>query len=123
MESLDVAKRWFSDNVDRILKIYGSDHPITRENIFLGEVERFFCSITTHFLLLVIGTLNSPDYALYVSHKHPDGQVRKFLDISTSTDRIAGSFQRVCGAKKWATLGDIHHRYTRISESRRTGLS
>lgn len=29
------------------------------------------------FLLVVIGTLSAPDYALFVSRKHPDGQVRK----------------------------------------------
>ncbi|KAF8634740.1 hypothetical protein AX15_000748 [Amanita polypyramis BW_CC] len=57
MESLNAPKRWFADNVDRILKIYAPDHPITREDLFL-----------------VIGTLNCPDYALFVSHKHPDGQ-------------------------------------------------
>lgn len=122
MESLDVPKRWFADNVDRILKIYGSDHPITRENLVLGELK----DISQHHyscLLLVIGTLNSPDYALYVSHKHPDGQVRKPLNILTQTDRLAGSFQCVCGCKKRTTLGDIHSRYTSISESRRTYLS
>ncbi|KAK2463882.1 hypothetical protein APHAL10511_004054 [Amanita phalloides] len=58
MESLDVPKRWLTANVDRILKIYAPRHPISKENIFL-----------------VIGALNTPDYALFVSHKHPDGQV------------------------------------------------
>lgn len=28
-------------------------------------------------LLTVIGTLSAPDYALFVSHNHPDGQVRE----------------------------------------------
>ncbi|PFH48794.1 hypothetical protein AMATHDRAFT_64627 [Amanita thiersii Skay4041] len=58
MEKLDAPKRWFKANVDRILAIFSSEHLITKEDLFL-----------------IIGTLNSPDYALFVSHKHPDSQV------------------------------------------------
>jgi hypothetical protein len=58
LETLDVPKRWFSDNVDRILKIFAPSHSITREDLFL-----------------VVGTLDTPDHALCVSHRHPDGQL------------------------------------------------
>jgi hypothetical protein len=30
----------------------------------------------------VIGTLDSPDYALFVSHNHPDGQVTQIIHIA-----------------------------------------
>ncbi|KZT21885.1 hypothetical protein NEOLEDRAFT_1072805 [Neolentinus lepideus HHB14362 ss-1] len=49
---------WFKDNIDRILAIYGERNALQREDIFL-----------------VIGTLNAPDWALFVSHHHPNGLV------------------------------------------------
>lgn len=58
VESLDAPKKWFKSNVDSILETYGPIHHIQKEDLFL-----------------VIGTLSAPDYALFVSHKHPDGQV------------------------------------------------
>ncbi|KAM6492858.1 hypothetical protein JOM56_010992 [Amanita muscaria] len=58
VEKLDAPKRWFADNIGRILKIYAQEHPITREDLFL-----------------VVGTLDSVDHALFVSHKHPDAQL------------------------------------------------
>ncbi|KAG6811114.1 hypothetical protein H0H93_014577, partial [Arthromyces matolae] len=48
MESLDVPKKWFKANVDAILRIYGPVHHIQKEDLFL-----------------VIGTLDSQDYALF----------------------------------------------------------
>jgi len=58
IEDLSTPKRWFKANVDDILKAYVGNHQITKEDLFL-----------------VIGTLSAPDYALFVSHNHPDGQV------------------------------------------------
>ncbi|KAH9921625.1 uncharacterized protein B0H18DRAFT_1121320 [Fomitopsis serialis] len=58
MDDLGAPKRWFKANVDAILKEYGDEHCIRREDLFL-----------------VIGTLEAQDYALYVSHSHPDGQL------------------------------------------------
>ncbi|KAI9457475.1 hypothetical protein BJY52DRAFT_1223837 [Lactarius psammicola] len=56
--NVDVPKKWFQSNIDHIMKIYGREHHLTREDIFL-----------------VIGALDAPDYASFVSHSHPDGQV------------------------------------------------
>jgi len=56
--NLDVPKKWFQSNIDHIMKIYGREQRLTREDIFL-----------------VIGALDAPDYASFVSHSHPDGQV------------------------------------------------
>jgi abelson tyrosine-protein kinase 1 len=58
VENLDAPKKWFKSNVDSIVETYGPIHQIQKEDLFL-----------------VIGTLSAPDYALFVSHKHPDGQV------------------------------------------------
>lgn len=57
LKSLDVAKIWFRTHADQILAMYGPEHDIQKEEIFL-----------------VIGTLNTSDYALFVSHNHPDGE-------------------------------------------------
>jgi len=56
--NVDVPKKWFQSNIDHIMKIYGREQRLTREDIFL-----------------VIGALDAPDYASFVSHSHPDGQV------------------------------------------------
>lgn len=34
---LESPKRWFKANVDTIMKIYGAQHQIQREDLFLGE--------------------------------------------------------------------------------------
>ncbi|KAF5329372.1 hypothetical protein D9619_009450 [Psilocybe cf. subviscida] len=56
VETLDAPKLWFRNNVDLIMQIYGPEHRITREELFL-----------------IIGTLNTPAWALMVSHRHPEG--------------------------------------------------
>jgi hypothetical protein len=58
IEELETAKKWFKSNVDKIMQVYGPQHHIQKEELYL-----------------VIGSLSAPDYALFVSHKHPDGQV------------------------------------------------
>ncbi|EMD32697.1 hypothetical protein CERSUDRAFT_143220 [Gelatoporia subvermispora B] len=58
VEDLATPKKWFSANVDRILELYAEKHRITREDLYL-----------------VIGALDAQDYALFVSHHHPDSQV------------------------------------------------
>ncbi|KAF8154194.1 hypothetical protein B0H34DRAFT_80502 [Crassisporium funariophilum] len=54
---LKAPKAWFQANVELILHIYGRDHNIHKEDLFL-----------------IIGALQVRDYALFVSHRHPDGQ-------------------------------------------------
>ena len=34
--NVDVPKNWFQSNIDHIMKIYGREHRLTREDIILG---------------------------------------------------------------------------------------
>ncbi|KAF8147822.1 hypothetical protein B0H34DRAFT_738281 [Crassisporium funariophilum] len=56
LESLEAPKKWFQGHADTIMQIYGHQHHLQKEDLFL-----------------VIGTLNAPNYALFVSHSHPEG--------------------------------------------------
>ncbi|KAJ8507429.1 hypothetical protein ONZ45_g10193 [Pleurotus djamor] len=47
-EDLDTPKKWFKSNVDTILELYGAQHDIQKEDLFL-----------------VIGSLSAPDYGLF----------------------------------------------------------
>ncbi|THH30137.1 hypothetical protein EUX98_g4033 [Antrodiella citrinella] len=80
VENLSTPKMWFMANIDHIMALYGKDHSIQREDLYL-----------------VIGTLDAADHALFVSHDHPDGQVnfnvfsgsrvgQPWGQFSTSTD-------------------------------------
>jgi len=75
IEDLITPKKWFKANIDEILRSYGDDHSITREDVFL-----------------VIGTLTAPDYALFVSHRHPDGKARFEVFASPRQDHPWGKF-------------------------------
>ena len=80
IEDLSAPKKWFKANVDEILRCYAEDRSITKEDLFLGMRNRLKPGLKRlPPLLIVIGTLSAPDYALFVSHKHPDGQVRENL--------------------------------------------
>ncbi|KDQ23602.1 hypothetical protein PLEOSDRAFT_1078986 [Pleurotus ostreatus PC15] len=56
-EDLDTPKKWFKANVETILRVYGAQHDIQKEDLYL-----------------VIGTLSTPNYGLFVCHSHPNGQ-------------------------------------------------
>ncbi|CDO74643.1 hypothetical protein BN946_scf184944.g2 [Trametes cinnabarina] len=58
IEDLSTPKKWFKANVDNILALYGKEHRISREDLYL-----------------VIGTLEAQEHALFVSHEHSDGLV------------------------------------------------
>ncbi|TBU52516.1 hypothetical protein BD310DRAFT_981788 [Dichomitus squalens] len=58
MEDPVTSKKWFKANTDNVLVIYEAEHRITKEDLYL-----------------VIGTLKAQDYALFISHEHPNGQV------------------------------------------------
>ncbi|TFY60519.1 hypothetical protein EVJ58_g5101 [Rhodofomes roseus] len=75
MENLEAPKRWFKANVDAILREYGDEHCIGREDIFL-----------------VIGTLEAQDYSLYVSHSHPDGTLNFNVYSSPRSGQAWGHF-------------------------------
>lgn len=36
VQDLAAPKRWFTANVDRILELYGAEHDIQKEDLFLG---------------------------------------------------------------------------------------
>ncbi|KAH9014502.1 hypothetical protein EDB85DRAFT_1876352 [Lactarius pseudohatsudake] len=73
--NVDVPKKWFQSNIDHIMKIYGREQHLTREDIYL-----------------VIGALDAPDYASFVSHSHPDGQVTFNVFASAHVARPWGEF-------------------------------
>lgn len=75
ISNLDVPKKWFQSNIDHIMKIYGKEQCLTREDIFL-----------------VIGALDAPDYASFVSHSHPDGQVNFNVFSPARVGRTWGEF-------------------------------
>ncbi|KIM89615.1 hypothetical protein PILCRDRAFT_812439 [Piloderma croceum F 1598] len=75
VEDLDAPKKWFKANVESIMKVYGRRHHIQKEDLFL-----------------VIGTLDAPDHALFVSHKHPDGQVHFNVFGSPKPGQFWGTF-------------------------------
>ncbi|KIM41815.1 hypothetical protein M413DRAFT_138529 [Hebeloma cylindrosporum] len=55
MKKLEAPKAWFKANADSILNFYGQQHGIQKEDLFL-----------------VISLLQAPNYALFISHRHPD---------------------------------------------------
>ncbi|KAF8211722.1 hypothetical protein K438DRAFT_1807801 [Mycena galopus ATCC 62051] len=73
--NLQAPKKWFKSNVDAIMLQYGSLHQITKEDLYL-----------------VIGTLDAPDYALFVSHNHPDGQAHFNVYSSPRSNQPWGTF-------------------------------
>ncbi|KAI0632558.1 hypothetical protein C8Q77DRAFT_1058832 [Trametes polyzona] len=75
IEDLATPKKWFKANVDNILAMYGAEHRISKEDLFL-----------------VIGTLEAQDYALFVSHEHPDCQVDFNVFSAARTGQPWGEF-------------------------------
>lgn len=75
MENLDAPKKWFKANVDAILQFFCAEHRIQKEDLVLGTCPLLFPRRFDGLCLLVVGTLKTSDYALFVSHNHPDGQV------------------------------------------------
>ncbi|CAK5265672.1 unnamed protein product [Mycena citricolor] len=75
VDSLDAPKKWFKAHVDSIIRTYGPIHQIQKEDLFL-----------------VIGTLGSPEYGLFVSHKHPDGQAHFNIFSSLKCGHAWGTF-------------------------------
>ena len=78
LDSLDSPRLWFKSNVDTILREYGAHHPIQKEDLNFGGWKfdvTSFGILTNH---PVIGTLDTPNYALFVSHKHRRGLVGLF---------------------------------------------
>ncbi|KAF7315430.1 Protein kinase domain-containing protein [Mycena indigotica] len=82
IEKLDAPKKWFKANVDSIMETYGPMHNIQKEDLFL-----------------VIGTLSAPDYALFVSHRHSDGQAHFNVFSSSKPGQLWGTFTTDTGSE------------------------
>ncbi|KAI0317882.1 hypothetical protein OF83DRAFT_1171602 [Amylostereum chailletii] len=85
--TLHVPKMWFQNNIDQILKLYGKEHKLTREDVFL-----------------VIGTLEAENYGMFVSHSHPDGQVNFNVFTAARAGEAWGEFAPTTAALPSATL-------------------
>ncbi|KAJ6589026.1 hypothetical protein B0H19DRAFT_1058099 [Mycena capillaripes] len=75
VENLDASKKWFKANVDAIMRQYGPQHELQKEDLYL-----------------VIGTLDTPEYSLFVSHNHPDGRVHFNVFSAPKTGQPWGTF-------------------------------
>jgi hypothetical protein len=92
------------------MNAYGREHPIQREDVILGT-----WSTSTAFELLelssvtVICTLDAPNYALFVSHKHPDSQVWSLPSYKSDHNLTSpvGEFQRFRNVQAWPAMGPI----------------
>ncbi|KDQ11798.1 hypothetical protein BOTBODRAFT_35049 [Botryobasidium botryosum FD-172 SS1] len=58
MRTSDAAKHWFTAAIETILKTYGPEHGIHKEDV-----------------VLIIGKLDAPAYGLFVNHAHPDSEL------------------------------------------------
>jgi len=96
IEHLHAPKRWFESNVDAIIRQCGLLHQIQKENLCLGQ-SSFFSIFerkkSRHDIpFTVFGTLDTPDYALLVSHHHPDGQAHFNVHSSPRNGRPWGTW-------------------------------
>jgi hypothetical protein len=77
VDSLDAPKRWFKAVINDVLRVYAGSRmplPLLKEDILLGQLV-IALSLTFIYSGTVIGTLDTPDHAQFVSHTHPDSQV------------------------------------------------
>ncbi|KAF9562878.1 hypothetical protein CPC08DRAFT_633569 [Agrocybe pediades] len=75
IKTLDTPKAWFQANVETILQIFGKDHNIQKEDLYL-----------------VVSLLQAPNYALLVSHQHPDAQAHFNIFSNPRKGKSWGSF-------------------------------
>ncbi|KAF9233130.1 hypothetical protein BU15DRAFT_80438 [Melanogaster broomeanus] len=86
IDNLDAPKKWFRHHVDAILEVYAPHHPIQKEDLFL-----------------VMGVLDAPDYALFVSHSHSEGQAHFNVFADNGVGRPWGTFTTERGAPAGST--------------------
>ncbi|CAA7262077.1 unnamed protein product [Cyclocybe aegerita] len=100
MKKLDAPKAWFKAHCETILNVYGKEHNIQREDIFL-----------------VISLLRARDYGLLVSHRHPDGQAHFHVFPSGRRGRPWGEFTSDtstpggCNGPSYEEVDRIEHDY------------
>ncbi|KAG1737996.1 hypothetical protein EDB19DRAFT_1715645 [Suillus lakei] len=75
IKDLTAPREWFKANVNAIVKEYAPYHPIQKEDI-----------------IVVFGTLCAPEYALFVSHSHPNGQAHFNVFSDRESGRPWGTF-------------------------------
>ncbi|KAG1847152.1 hypothetical protein DFJ58DRAFT_663473 [Suillus subalutaceus] len=75
MEDLAAPREWFKANVNAIVMEYAPHHPIQKEDI-----------------IVVFGTLSASEYALFVSHSHPNGQAHFNVFSDRESGRPWGTF-------------------------------
>ncbi|TDL14843.1 hypothetical protein BD410DRAFT_796909 [Rickenella mellea] len=92
VESLTAPKAWFKANINQILDVYGRDHRLTREDIYL-----------------IIGTLEAPDYGLFVSHNNPEGQVHFNIFSPPRSGQLWGAFSIDTDASPRPQGGPSYH--------------
>ncbi|KAI0735519.1 kinase-like domain-containing protein [Earliella scabrosa] len=66
IKDLTTPAQWFERNVNAILSIYEDEHSLVKESLFL-----------------VTGMIKARDYAMFISHEHPDGHV--YFDIPSTS--------------------------------------
>ncbi|KIM38803.1 hypothetical protein M413DRAFT_29751 [Hebeloma cylindrosporum] len=71
----DSLMEWFESSIEKIVEIYGADHDVTRED-----------------LVLMIGTLDAQDYALFVSACHREGTVTFEVNVEPQVGQPWGEF-------------------------------
>ncbi|KAH9476525.1 putative serine/threonine-protein kinase [Psilocybe cubensis] len=101
MLKLNAPKRWFQNNVDTIMRIYGHQHRIQREDLFL-----------------IIGTLKTPAYALLVSHSHPEGHARFNVYANPQIGKPWGTFTTDTDGPRGLEDSDSEEEITRLSASK-----
>ncbi|KAJ3531793.1 hypothetical protein NMY22_g8005 [Coprinellus aureogranulatus] len=74
-EKLDAPKKWFAAHIDTIVRIFGREHNLQREDI-----------------VFVVGLLRTPNYGLFVSHSHPDGHAHFNVYASPKAGQPWGTF-------------------------------
>ncbi|THH14319.1 hypothetical protein EW146_g5999 [Bondarzewia mesenterica] len=100
VEDLDAPKKWFQGSIDHILELYGREHKISKEDVYL-----------------VIGTLDAPDYALFVSHSHPDGQVNFNVYTGARPGEKWGAFSTTTADLSSSIIGGPMYREEMIGDS------
>ena len=78
IDHLEAPTTWFKQHVDLILEVCAPHHGIQREDLILGErcVVRLFVEPDRCTLSVVVGTLDAPDWAVFVSDDHFDGRAQ-----------------------------------------------
>ncbi|KIM36661.1 hypothetical protein M413DRAFT_449006 [Hebeloma cylindrosporum] len=75
LQKEDFAMGWFKDHIEKIVKDYGADHDIRKED-----------------LVLVTGTLDTNEYALFVSACHREGSVNFDVNPDSRIGQPWGTF-------------------------------